>query len=156
MIAEHRGRSAKPPLPGERTTMTKSARAAFTLIEILVVVVILGILAAIVVPAFANSSIDAERGNVKVQIQSIRNQIELFRVKNGGAQPILVGSGAAAFAQLITPPAGQTMYMRSAPINPRNGSSTVVATAAVGNAVSDAAAVMDPAASGQGGWLYNP
>jgi general secretion pathway protein G len=134
-----------------------STHRAFTLVEILIVVVILGILAAIVIPQFTNASVDAQRGNVKVQVQSIRNQIQLFRVKNGGTQPALVGAGAAAFTDLVTPPTGQGAYLRSAPINPRNGSSTVVATAAPGAvAVSNAAAVMDPAASGQGGWLYNP
>ena len=46
--------------------------------------------------------------------------------------------------------------MRSAPANPRNGSTTVVASAAVGaGAVANAAALLDPTAPGQGGWLYN-
>jgi prepilin-type N-terminal cleavage/methylation domain-containing protein len=139
------------------THRTPNPSRAFTLVEILIVVVILGVLAAIVIPLFTNASVDAQRGNVKVQIQSIRNQIQFFRVKNNGSQPALVGSGASAFADLVSPPAGQNAYLRTAPANPRNGSTTVIATAAYGPiAVSNAAAVMDPAASGQAGWLYNP
>lgn len=137
--------------------MHAHSRRAFTLVEILIVVVILGILAAIVIPQFASASTEAQLAGVKVQLQSIRNQIQLFRTKNLGAQPVLVGSGVAAFADLVTPPTGQRAYLRSAPINPRNGSSTVVSTPILGvGAIADAAALMDPAAAGQGGWLYSP
>lgn len=132
-------------------------RRAFTLVEILIVVVILGILAAIVIPQFSNASTEAQLAGVKVQLQSIRNQIELFRTKNLGSQPVLVGSGASAFADLVSPPNGQRAYLQRAPVNPRNGSSTVVSTPILGvGAIADAAALMDPAATGQGGWLYSP
>ena len=62
--------------------MRNQVSKAFTLVEILIVVVILGILAAIVIPQFTNASQDAQRGNIQTQVQSIRNQIELYRVKN--------------------------------------------------------------------------
>ena len=60
---------------------------AFTLIEILIVVVILGILAAIVIPQFTKASEDAQGGNVASQLSTIRNQIELYRVRNNGITP---------------------------------------------------------------------
>ena len=60
---------------------------AFTLIEILDVVVILGILAAIVIPQFTKASEDAQGGNVASQLSTIRNQIELYRVRNNGEYP---------------------------------------------------------------------
>ena len=136
--------------------MRNRVSKAFTLVEILIVVVILGILAAIVIPQFTNASQDAQRGNIQTQLQSIRNQIELYRVKNNGTAPTLVGSGAAAFTQLITPPAPQQSYLRTAPINPRNGSSEVVADSSATNlATAAAAAAMDPTASGAAGWIYN-
>ncbi|HVU64820.1 MAG TPA: prepilin-type N-terminal cleavage/methylation domain-containing protein, partial [Phycisphaerales bacterium] len=71
--------------------MRNTVSKAFTLVEILIVVVILGILAAIVIPQFTNASQDAQRGNIQTQLQSIRNQIELYRVKNNGNAPALVG-----------------------------------------------------------------
>jgi len=52
----------------------------FTLIEILIVVVILGILAAIVIPQFTSASEDAQRSQVRSQLQTVRGQIELYNV----------------------------------------------------------------------------
>lgn len=132
--------------------MRNRVSKAFTLVEILIVVVILGILAAIVIPQFTNASQDAQRGNVQTQVQSIRNQIELYRVKNNGASPALAGAVGASFTQMLTPPGTQLPYLRSAALNPRNGSSAVTASTATGVPFATAAFV-DP--TGQGGWLYN-
>lgn len=65
-------------------------RGGFTLVEILIVVVILGILAAIVVPQFANATDDARQGNIRSQVQTLENQIELFRAREG-AYPAIDG-----------------------------------------------------------------
>lgn len=63
-------------------------RKGFTLVEILIVVVILGILAAIVVPQFARATDDARLGNIRSQVQTLENQIELYRAREG-AYPAL-------------------------------------------------------------------
>jgi prepilin-type N-terminal cleavage/methylation domain-containing protein len=60
---------------------TRTVKRAFTLIEILIVVVILGILAAIVIPQFTDASQDAMEANVRSQLQTIRSQIELYNVQ---------------------------------------------------------------------------
>lgn len=99
--------------------MRNRVSRAFTLVEILIVVVILGILAAIVVPQFTNASSEAQVGNVETQLQTIRSQIELYRVKHNGDYPELVDE---QWAQLIGPD-----YLRAAPINPRNGGTQVAA-----------------------------
>jgi len=100
----------------------------FTLIEILIVVVILGILAAIVIPQFTSASQEASMSSAKSQLQSVRSQIELFRVKNSGENPTitngnLVASGdpvqvRAWFADLFTPPNGENPYLISTPVLP--------------------------------------
>ncbi len=123
-----------------RTRVSK----AFTLVEILIVVVILGILAAIVIPQFTNASQDAQIGNVKTQLQTIRSQIELFRVKNNGNVPDLDGPD---FNELITPPTGQDVYLRAAPVNPRNSSALVSASADPGGVAGTG--------TGAVGWYYN-
>lgn len=72
-------------------TRIRSNRA-FTLIEILIVVVILGILAAIVIPQFTNASQDAQNSQVRSQLQTVRGQLELYNVQNG-AYPASVIAG---------------------------------------------------------------
>lgn len=110
------------------TTM-QTVKRGFTLIEILIVVVILGILAAIVIPQFTDASQEAMESSVKSQLQTIRSQIELYRVKNGGALPDLT----PAFDDLVT-----NNYLQSEPVNPFNNSTVVAA-----------------AAGATVGWIYN-
>ncbi|MBX3357636.1 MAG: prepilin-type N-terminal cleavage/methylation domain-containing protein [Phycisphaeraceae bacterium] len=140
--------------------MRTRVRKAFTLVEILIVVVILGILAAIVIPQFTNASQEAQIGNVQTQLQTIRSQVELFRVRNNGTSPDLVSAPTNTnlgdgFAELLEPPAiggvAQQPYTRTAPINPRNKSSSVQAGTSPLGAT---AAAMDPAAVADG-WLYD-
>jgi prepilin-type N-terminal cleavage/methylation domain-containing protein len=73
-------------------TNTNIIRRGFTLIEILIVVVILGILAAVVVPQFTNASEDANDAAVRSQLQTLRGQIELYRAQQG-SDPNLLTSG---------------------------------------------------------------
>lgn len=129
-----------------RTRVSK----AFTLVEILIVVVILGILAAIVIPQFTNASQEAQVGNVQTQLQTIRSQIELFRVRNNGNAPACVGAQDASFTDMITPPAGQQQYVRTPPVNPRNRRNQVVEDATpIATAAAGAATATGP------GWYYN-
>ena len=93
--------------------MRRSSRKhrGFTLIEILIVVVILGILAAIVIPQFTNASQEATASSIRSQLQTLRGQIELFRVRNGGDLP-------ADFDDLLAPPAGQALTKAEIPAAP--------------------------------------
>ncbi len=104
-------------------------RRAFTLIEILIVVVILGILAAIVIPQFTDASNEAMEASVRTQLQTIRSQIELYNVQNP-ATPYddSVVPGATFWDALV-----QNDYLQTPPKNPlQNNSNTVGAAAAAG------------------------
>ncbi|MEQ8844675.1 MAG: prepilin-type N-terminal cleavage/methylation domain-containing protein [Phycisphaerales bacterium] len=129
--------------------MRAQVRKAFTLVEILIVVVILGILAAIVIPQFTSASEDAQVSSAESQLQTVRNQIELFRVRNNGTPP----AAADLFTdEGLTEPAGgwssivNADYLRVAPVNPRTGTSTIAA----GTAAPTAAV-----AAGDDGWIYD-
>lgn len=58
-------------------------RRGFTLIELMLVMVILAILAAIVVPKFAGRSEQAKIAAAKTDIAGIESALELFEVDNG-------------------------------------------------------------------------
>lgn len=87
-------------------------RTAFTLIEILIVVILLGILAAIVIPQFSESTEEANRSACQSNMQAARTQIQLYKFRSGGTVPTL--------PQLVT--AG---YLQSTPACPAGGTYTV-------------------------------
>jgi len=67
--------------------MKMRAKRGFTLVEILIVVVILGILAAIVIPQFTDASTEAKTSAVKSNLQTMRSQVELYKIKNDDDPP---------------------------------------------------------------------
>ena len=75
--------------------MTRTNRKGFTLIEILIVVIILGILAAIVIPQFTNASKEAKQSSLVTQVQSLRSQIALFKLQHNDYLPGMATLGAA-------------------------------------------------------------
>lgn len=86
---------------------------AFTLVEILIVVVILGVLAAIVVPNFAGAVEDATVGTTKTELNKLRRAIEVYQVRNENDLPNVV-AGDGTWGALIQ---GNGEYLREAPIN---------------------------------------
>ena len=119
--------------------MLSSKRGGFTLVEILIVVVILGILAAIVIPQFTNASESAKVSSLISQLQTIRSQLELFQVQHNGNYPTLDGATGAAQWTIMTSQSDATEtvsstadgtgnfgpYLQQAPINPFTGSATI-------------------------------
>lgn len=55
----------------------------FTLIEIMVVIVILGMLAGLIVPRFMGREEEARRTKAAIQIRSIEQALNLFKLDNG-------------------------------------------------------------------------
>lgn len=111
----------------------------FTLVEILIVVVILGILAAIVIPQFTSASESAKASSLVSQLQTIRSQLELYQVQHNGDYPTLGTAANTDWAQLtdatdIDGNTGEDIaagavtygpYLQKAPVNPFEDSSTV-------------------------------
>src|SRR3954452_23602155 len=70
--------------------MYRTRKSGFTLVEILIVVIILGILAAIVIPQFTNASQDARKNSLTSQLQTIRSQLELYKMQHLDKAPDLL------------------------------------------------------------------
>ena len=109
----------------------------FTLVEILIVVVILGILAAIVIPQFTNASEQAKASSLVSQLQTIRSQLELYQVQHNGNYPTLAQLWDNM--TLTTDVAGATTgsdfgpYLQQDPNNMFTGSSVAAAAEVAGN-----------------------
>jgi len=77
-------------------TARRIANKGFTLVEILIVVIILGILAAIVIPQFTSASDDARKNSLTSQTQTLRSQVELYKLQHtSDGSELFVGTTAA-------------------------------------------------------------
>jgi general secretion pathway protein G len=122
--------------------MTPRGRSAFTLVEILVVVVILGILSAIVVPQFSTASEEAKIESTQVQLQKLRNTLAVYYVRNRGQFPASIDAGAGTWGEILA-----EGYMHIPPNNQYVGANGTVITLGVGP---------DAAFQDGYGWIYNP
>ncbi len=81
------GQTGTPGFPGWRglrpRRFRKASAGGFTLIELLLVLVILGILAAIVVPKFSGRTEQAKLAAAKTQIATFNTALDAFEVDNG-------------------------------------------------------------------------
>ena len=118
---------------------------AFTLLEVMVVIIVIGILAAIVVPRFGGVTEDAKSSALQGALGGVRSSIASFRAK-------AVIAGTAAFptaAQLTTT---GTVVQQEPPKNPYTGLSTVHEVSAVAAA---ARTVASPELYGWNYWVDN-
>ena len=119
----------------------------FTLVEILIVVVILGILAAIVIPQFASATQTSQSSSLESSLRVMRSQLEFYYTQHNSTYPTLDqldvpgqewnvltartdidgNVGTVDGVHVFGP------YIKQMPSNPfENGSRTVAAAAAPG------------------------
>ena len=114
------------------------AKSGFTLVEILIVVVILGILAAIVIPQFTEASTEAKTSSLCTDLQTMRSQIELYKIQHNDDLP---SAGTAGFTLAMT---GQTNiagavgtdygpYLQKIPTNPFTDDNTITENGTLGD-----------------------
>ena len=85
-------------------------RKAFSLVEILIVVVMLGIMAMIVMPKFASSSDDARDSALGVDYSTALRQLELYKHQHGGRCAETNEFGARDTANFINRMTGRTTF----------------------------------------------
>jgi general secretion pathway protein G len=111
-----------------------SGRNGFTLIEVLVVVVILGIMAAIVVPQFLSAADDSRESAIKANLHRTRTQLEIYKEEHQNSYPTLANIAdqmtLASKADGSTAPKGTPgfdygPYLQMFPNNPSTNTNTV-------------------------------
>lgn len=126
------------------------SRKGFTLIELMIVVAIIGILAAIAIPQFANMVTKSQEGATKGNLGTIRSALSIYYGDTEGFYPIIPdANNATALADLAT---GQK-YLKSIPTAnlPKHAGNT-------GHGSSFASDSTDLGAANPGdggGWLYD-
>jgi len=91
--------------------------SAFTLVEILIVVVILGILAAIVAQGFTESTEEAAMQTTVYELEKIRRAIDIYKVENGQMLPNVI-AGDGTWGEIVGEGGS---YLTAAPLNPYVG-----------------------------------
>ena len=64
-------------------TKLRVTQAGFTLIELMVVIVILGILAGLIIPRIMGRPEEAKQLKAKIQIESLETALKLYKLDNG-------------------------------------------------------------------------
>ena len=64
-----------------------ASRAGFTLLEMLIVIVILGILAMIIIPQITSSSDEARLSTLQTNLGAVRSAVEIYYAQHGSAYP---------------------------------------------------------------------
>ncbi|NQU76570.1 MAG: prepilin-type N-terminal cleavage/methylation domain-containing protein [Planctomycetes bacterium] len=143
-----------------------NSNKGFTLVEILIVVIILGILAAIVIPQFSNASQAARASTLAEDLRVSRTQLAVYMAQHGGVPPSYPPDRSPPTAEMFvaqmtmaTNELGETQpigtpgfrygpYWREAPSNPVNLKNTV---AILGDGED-----LPAEASDEFGWIYQP
>jgi general secretion pathway protein G len=136
--------------------MKRLSKKGFTLVEILIVVIILGILAAIVIPQFTQASTEARVSNLKTNLQTIRSQLLLYKMQhtNEAYPDTNFDTQMTQYTDMAgdvtaTPDATHTLgpYLQSIPVNPFSAVNTV--------RVVSGAATAFAAPAADAGWWFN-
>ena len=128
----------------------KHSTGAFTLVEILIVIAIIGILAAIAIPEFQDHSQQAKESAAKENLRVLRNAIELYAAQNGGVPPGYPNNDTTktpTFIDFLVQV--KRFYLSDIPHNPFNDCKDITI-------ITSSPADVKTSISNSSGWLYYP
>jgi prepilin-type N-terminal cleavage/methylation domain-containing protein len=140
-----------------RLKVNHTVRTGFTLVEILIVVVIMAVMAAIVIPQFNNSTDDTRKATVQFNLSIVRSVIQTYRGQHG-QMPFV--NDVQDLAEVITNKTQTNgtidntngIFGPYVDVFPENSFSNSISIKLITN---DPATSSDVTSGGSGGWLYN-
>jgi len=124
-------------------------KKAFSITELVIVVAILGIMAAIVLPYFRGEATEAKEAAAKDNLRILRGAINLYAARHGGVAPGYTDGTPGGDLDpdcFVEQTVVEDECLRRMPANPFNNLETILM---IGNG--DA---LPAAATGQYGWIY--
>jgi len=122
---------------------------AFSIAELVIVIAVIGIMAALVVPCIQGQAMEAKEAAAKDNLRALRGAIELYAASHTGVAPGYVDNdpgGNADETCFLNQMIVAESYLRQMPVNPFNNLKSILMV--------DNGASFQP--TGDHGWLYQP
>ncbi len=111
--------AARRPHGLARSALARRAARGFTLLELMVVVVIIGVLAALIAPAVLDRAADAKVTAAKTDISNLMQALKLYKLDNGRFPTSEQGLDALIHRPSVgTPPPNWKPYVEKLPNDP--------------------------------------
>jgi general secretion pathway protein G len=129
----------------------KTNNRGFTLVELLIVIVILGILAAIVIARFAGATKESKEASLKGDLRTLRSSLEIYKSYSQASTypPVLDDLWKGTNPDVLS-----KTFIDKVPIDPFYKKRTTY-NAAVAFSPTDLATDRDGKINGGGGWAYD-
>lgn len=136
---------------GDAESTSLRMKRAFSIVELIIVVAVLGILAAIVLPQFQSHATEARQAAAKDNVRVLRSAIELYAAKHTGVAPGYkdndpTSTPSSDYFRIQT--TVDSHYFAKIPLNPFNKLDTIKM---IGNNEA-----LPAEATGNFGWIYKP